>query len=101
METKVRRTNAVTATRFVVELDVHLIYQPPMADSDTGITVTRDFELPFAPYAGLKLYSRVWDDYPEPFGFELKDVVWDFDRSVFLATGHHISVGLPMAYIPS
>lgn len=98
-----RKMVAVAASamaKFKVELDLHLVYEPPMDDNDVGIIITRAFELPFAPLDGMRVYSREWEDCPEPQGMELKDVVWDADRQVFLATAYHISVDFPIAILP-
>ena len=83
-----------------VELDLHLVFQPPMDDSSDGIIITRTIELPFTPFNGLRVFSRVWEDGPEPYGLELTDVLWEMDRAVFLAKTRHTWVDLPIAFIP-
>jgi hypothetical protein len=87
--------------QFKIELDLHLIYIPPMEENSPGVVVTRMIELPFVPYNGLRIFSRTWEEDPEPYGLELKDLVWDTDREVFLATAVHISHDFPIALIPN
>lgn len=87
-------------TSHAIELDLHLVFDPPMDEHGRGIVVTRRIDLPFVPFDGLQIYSRTWEECPEPLGFKLKDVVWDADRKVFLATTHNILSGFPFATIP-
>lgn len=97
-----RRGKVVISTTgpFKVDLDLHLVYEPPMDENDVGIVITRQFDLPFVPVEGLSVYSRDWEDCPEPQGMALKDVTWDVDREVFLATAYHYSMDFPIASIP-
>lgn len=77
---------------YTVELDVHVVFVPPMEDNSDGIVMTRSFELPFPPHEGLSIYHGGWEGIPDGSGFVLKDVVWDVERELFLASsrsGHH------------
>ncbi len=85
---------------FKLELDLHLYFDPPMADHGDGIAVTRTIDVPFPPWSGLLVYGRELDECPSPGGWPLKDVTWDVDRGVFLATTSLHSGGVPMAMIP-
>lgn len=70
---------------FTLRLDVHVTFTPPMRDESPGVTLTRDVELPFPPHDGLIVHSSSFAGYAEPEGFTLREVIWDMDRSVFLA----------------
>ncbi|MBX3388621.1 MAG: hypothetical protein KF691_04115 [Phycisphaeraceae bacterium] len=85
---------------YKLHLDLHLYFVPPMTEDGAGIIVTREIELPFPAFEGLRVFSKEFDDCPEPLGFTLKDVVWDVDRKLFLADSSLISSGLPIACIP-
>ncbi|MDB5295609.1 MAG: hypothetical protein JWO31_1592 [Phycisphaerales bacterium] len=87
-------------TIYPIELDVHLVFDPPMDEKSPGIVVTRRIELPFVPFEGLRVHCRAWDDCSEPHGLSLKEVVWDMDRGTFLAESHHIHESFPIASIP-
>lgn len=85
---------------FTLELDLVLAYIPPMIERRAGICLTREIQLPFAPYNGLQLYGKQLDQAPGPEGFVLKDVMWDVDREVFMGHFELISHDLPMEDIP-
>jgi hypothetical protein len=87
-------------TKYKVELDLVLHWVPPMDVHSPGFVMTRTIELPFPPYEGLSIFSPALDDCPDPQGMRLKDIVWDFDRQVFLASTRLISRDLPIVYIP-
>jgi hypothetical protein len=84
---------------YKVELDVHLIFVPPMDDNGPGIVMTRSFHLPFPPADGLSVFASAWEQCPDPVGLRLKDIVWDVEREVFLATSHAINQDFPIAGI--
>lgn len=86
---------------FKLHLDLCIHFVPPMGEHGAGITVTRALELPFAPINGLRVFSRAFDECPEPEGFTLKDVIWDVDRQVFLAQTELVSHDFPMPFIPT
>lgn len=86
---------------FGVELDLHLVFEPPMSDGDEGIVVTRTVQLPFPPHDGLAINSSEWEPDPEPHGLILKEIIWDIERSVFLASTYWHMNGLPIAGIPA
>lgn len=86
---------------FTLELDFIIVYVPPMDEHGRGIHLTRELQLPFAPFDGLQVTSRKLDIAPGPEGFVLKDVIWDADREVFLAHSTLISHDLPMEDIPA
>jgi len=84
---------------YTLHLDLHLHFVPPMTETGPGIVVTRVIELPFPASDGLRVYSKRFDDNYDPMGFELKEVVWDLERQVFLADTYYVSHDLPMAFI--
>ncbi len=88
------------ATLFDCEIDIHLVYEPPMQDSDFGIVLTRGFQLPFAPCKGLFLHNSEWDELADGQGVELTNVVWDMNRCVFLLQATYGNVDFPVACIP-
>lgn len=94
-----RSFGGVRMTSYPVELDVRLVFVPPMDEQSSGIVLTRRIELPFVPYNGLRIHCRAWHDCAEPFGLSLTDVIWDMDRQVFLAVTHHIHDSFPIAFI--
>lgn len=85
---------------YTLHLDLHLYFVPPMTEHGSGIVVTREIELPFPAFEGLRVFSKKFEDCPDPTGFTLKEVVWDIDRKVFLAETSLISQDLPIACIP-
>jgi len=70
---------------FTLELDLIITYTPPMSEAGGGIYLTRELQVPFAPYNGLHICGNQMDQAPGPEGFVLKDVTWDVDRQVFMA----------------
>ena len=85
---------------FKLDLDLYVYFIPPMDDGMGGIPFTRTLELPFAPFEGLMVYGREIDDCPDPIGYQLKEVIWDLDRQVFLAHASHINHDFPIGLIP-
>lgn len=83
-----------------LELDLIITYTPPMSENGGGIHLTRELQLPFAPFNGLQIYGNTMDQAPGPEGFILKDVIWDNDRQVFMAHSELCSHDLPMEEIP-
>jgi hypothetical protein len=84
-----------------LELDFVLWFVPPMEDRGDGIRLTRTTEMPFVPAKRIALHSRTWEDIDgEPLGYQLKDIIWDFDRECFLAETHTSATGVPIAMIP-
>ncbi len=87
---------------FPLELDLRLTFDPPMSPRHVGgVILTRRLELPFPAYDGLRVFAKAMDDCPDPMGFELKEVVWDLERGVFLAHAYLSNHGLPMGCIAS
>jgi len=84
---------------FKLHLDLHLHYVPPMCETGPGVVVTRELQLPFPPHEDLRVFSRSFDECPDPVGFALNEVVWDVDRQVFLAGAYVSNHDLPMAFI--
>jgi len=82
-------------------LDLDLYFVPPMEGNHGGITVTRNFTLPFPPTSGLAICGRQIEEHPDPHGFVLHDVLWDMDREVFTAHTSLESQALPIAEIPN
>lgn len=85
---------------YTVELDLHLRFVPPMSEHGRPILLTRTITLPFPPFKGLCVFSKHIDECPEPEGLSLRDVLWDMDRSVFLATTAMSDHGCPFQQIP-
>jgi hypothetical protein len=81
-----------------LHLDLHWVVSP-MGEHGRGITFTRELELPFPAHDGLRLHSRQMDECSEPLGYELKEVIWDMDRGVFLAKTRVIDQDLPLAML--
>ena len=84
---------------FTLHIDLKLRYSPLMPKDGGCITLTRQTEIPFAPQKGLIVYSAFFDRCPKPEGAGLRDVIWDFDRRVFLATVCAHDAGLPIGAI--
>jgi hypothetical protein len=86
---------------YQLDLDMHLVFDPLMGDEGPGIVVSRRVEVPFAPHNGMRLYSSSWDVcwVDGPHGFELRDVVFDIDRQVFLAMARAEHSGYALAQI--
>ncbi len=85
---------------YTVCLDLHLRFVPPMSEHAPGIVLSRTIELPFPAYSGLVVYGAELDECPDPLGLHLTDVIWDIDRSVFLAHSVIVSHDEPLAFIP-
>jgi hypothetical protein len=83
---------------FKIELDL-VVYFPPMEEHGQGVRFTRGIELPFIPSAEIAVHSMKMEECPEPLGIALRDLIWDMDRQVFLATTKLID-NVPMAMIP-
>lgn len=86
---------------FKLDLDLNLLFAPPMDDYGQGIILTRTVSITIQPMSGLFLCGRVLEESgPTDMGFKLEDVKWDLDREVFLATTSLTHVDLPLAFIP-
>lgn len=85
---------------YTLLLDFEIRFLPPMYEHGPGVLLTRELQLPFPPWKGLRIFSKVIDDCPEPEGMQLDDVVWEMDRRVFLATTELIDSGSPIPDIP-
>jgi hypothetical protein len=85
---------------FTLHLDLHIQFVPPMSEHSTGVVLTREVTLPFAPAEDLVIFSKAFDECPEPGGFVLKGVTWDVDRGVFLAHTILVNQDVPMPMIP-
>lgn len=86
---------------YTLELDLNLLFVPPMKDYGPGIILTRTIPIPIQPTSGLVLCGRVLEEFgPTEMGFKLEDVKWDLDREVFLATTSLTNMDLPIAFIP-
>lgn len=83
-----------------LELDLDVYFVPPMDANGAGISLTRSLTVPFPPWTGLNVCSRRIDEPADPAGFSLRDVVWDMDRQVFLASTTLEIQALPIAWIP-
>ncbi|GEM_PF-1977085 len=86
---------------FTLELDLNLLFVPPMEDHGQGIILTRTIPIPIQPTSGLILCGRMLEECGSTeLGFQLDEVKWDLDREVFWATTTLTDVGLPLALIP-
>jgi hypothetical protein len=84
-----------------MELDFVIWFVPPMEDRGDGIRFTRTIEMPFVPAKRISLHSSKWENIEgEPFGYRLKEIIWDFDHECFLAETHTSATGVPIAMIP-
>lgn len=84
---------------YTLHVDLHVYYNPPMEEFGPGIVFTRQIELPFPAYNGLRIHSSAFDSCPTPMGYTLKEVIWDVDRSVFVAKTKHMNSGFAIAEI--
>ena len=82
---------------FRVDLDVSVVFTPPMKEDGPGFVMTRSFELPFPPFDGLSVFGKEWLSFPEPPGLVLKEVGWDIDRQTFLANSSSVHDGFPIS----
>lgn len=82
------------------EIDLVVWYSPPMEDAGRGIRLTQTVELPFPLTEDVSLHSREWEGIDDPLGCTLKNIVWDIDRSCFLAETHLGDNDVPIAMIP-
>ncbi len=85
---------------FKLDVDMALVYVDPMVEQGPGICVTRQFELPFAPYPGLLLNGRSLNDADIALGFKIDEITWDVDRELFFGQSSLTSFDLPIAFIP-
>lgn len=85
---------------FKLFVEVTLRYVPPMSEHGQGISLVREFELPFPPFTSLALTGNSLNDQPNPNGLQLRDVTWDVDRHVFLGWTSVTSVDYPLGYVP-
>ena len=85
---------------FTLEIDAFLCFDPPMSDKGPGISVTNTIQIPFAPFDGLSIISRIYGEPTMPEGPQLKDVAWDDDRQVFMAHTEHVFCEFPILTIP-
>ena len=86
--------------RYTLYIDVHLTFEPPMADKQPGIVLTNTVELPFVPTTGLIITGRMFNDPPISEGVPLKELTWDVDRQSFWAYFEHGYVDFPILCIP-
>lgn len=84
---------------FTLLLDLRIQFVPPMNQFGRGVVLTRELHLPFPAWDGLCIFSKQIDECPGPMGMVLKDVVWDMDRQVFLATTRIEQGDIPLALI--
>jgi hypothetical protein len=86
---------------FKLHLDLEICYSPPMSDRQQGVVLTRSLGLPFPAHKGLILHSTRMDEATDPpIGIQLREVMWDVDRQVFLARASIIEHDHPMDLIP-
>lgn len=84
---------------YKLHLDLHVSFDPPIPENGPPIILTREIELPFPAYNGLSIHSVEFDACWDPLGYPLSDVIWDVDRSVFLAKTENAFSGFPIAEI--
>lgn len=85
---------------FTLELDAILCFDPPMSGKGPGIPVTNTLQIPFVPFDGLSIVSRIFGEPPMPEGPQQKEVTWDADREVFMAYTEHVFCDFPILNIP-
>ena len=71
---------------FVLELDLHVYFEPLMNEHWPGLLFTRTIQLPFIPSTKIAVggFSLEGECVP-PLGYLPSDLIWDVDREVFLA----------------
>ena len=85
---------------FKLNVDAALYFVPPMVDNGKGITVTREYQIPFPPTKEIALTGVALNGTVMSLGFMLKDITWDCDREVFFAKIVSAYYGDPIAAIP-
>ncbi|MEZ6082287.1 MAG: hypothetical protein R3C56_43410 [Pirellulaceae bacterium] len=83
-----------------VLLDLHLFFTPLMHEFGDGIVFTQTFTLPFPPSPKIAIGGRSVGEVMPLLGYKPRDIVWDVDRQVFLASTHEIHQSSPLAFIP-
>ncbi len=104
---KKRTTSETTATSlppngaFTLRLDLRYFFEPLMQDFGNGISFSRTIQLPFPPSGSVAIGGKsIEGQYHPPLGYRLSDLVWDYDRQVFLATTTECHAGSPLAILP-
>lgn len=93
--------NDSAVNRFRIELDLHLFFTPLMRETGDGIVLTRTLELPFPPCGEIMIGGKsIEGDCIPPLGYNLKDIVWDVDRQVFLTKTVMSHGETPLAFVP-
>jgi hypothetical protein len=65
--------NDSVATMFRLELELSVLFVPPIEENGRSITLIRSFKLPFSPTEKLSLTGSVFNPYCPPWeGFPLK-----------------------------
>jgi hypothetical protein len=95
-----RNQNRVASGLFTLEIDAILFFNPPMSEKAAGIAITNTLQIPFAPFDGLSIVSRIFGEPPMPEGAQLKEVTWDAEREVFMAYTEHVFCDFPILSIP-
>jgi hypothetical protein len=85
---------------YILHLDLHLLFVPPMNEYGRGVVMHRELELPFVPTSGLCVCGESLDECAGPIGFTLKNLTWDIDRRVFLAESWYNIHDDAIAHIP-
>jgi hypothetical protein len=85
---------------FTLEIDALLYFDPPMSDKGAAIPVTNAIQIPFVPFDGLSIVSRIFGEPLIPEGPTLKEVTWDAEREVFMAYTEHVFCDTPILCIP-
>jgi len=84
---------------FKIQVDLSLVFIPPMEEHGAGIHLHRQFEIPFVPFEGMHLTGKAFDENHGPMGFKLVNITWDLDRKLFFAETTLVSSGFPIALI--
>lgn len=84
---------------FDVEIDFAHRFKTLMSDRGDGILLTRQLQLPFTPYEGLRLVGKDIDT--DFHGQPVEAVAWDMDRKVFLIDTSTGIEGVPLEGIPA
>lgn len=85
---------------FKLNIDAILYFDPPMVAEGKGITMTREFQIPFPPAEDIALTGVALNGRVMSLGFALEGITWDIDREVFFAKTTSSYFGEPIASIP-
>ncbi|MBL1217956.1 MAG: hypothetical protein D8M59_10730 [Planctomycetes bacterium] len=91
---------ATGTDHYTLQVEISLYFIPPMTEAGRGIGLLQHFRLPFVPVHGMILTGGAFNTSPSPEGYMLRDVTWDVDREMFLATSSLHMYGEPLGLVP-